>query len=132
MIDVCCAVISNTQGLIFVTQRSARMSLPLCWEFPGGKLEKGESEEDCLKRELKEELNIEVEIHERLGEFVHEYNEFSINLIAFDCTTAASDQEIKLVEHAQFRWMRLEQLGELDWAAADLPVVALLQSMRRS
>lgn len=82
MIQVICAIILK-DNKILVTQRSEKMSLPLKWEFPGGKLEIYENEIDCIKREIKEELNIEIEVLKRLSNSVFDYGTFKINLIPF-------------------------------------------------
>lgn len=82
MIDATCAIILYN-NCILVTQRSEKMALPLKWEFPGGKLNKGESDEECILRETKEELNIEIEIIDKLTNSAYDYGTFSINLIPF-------------------------------------------------
>lgn len=74
MITVVCAIIIK-DGKILITQRSEFMSLPLKWEFPGGKLEDYESPEECLRRELKEELNINIHVLEKLVENKHDYKD---------------------------------------------------------
>lgn len=119
-IHVTCAII-YFQDKILVTQRSERMKLPLKWEFPGGKLEDNESEVDCIKREIKEELNIEIEVIRKLTNVLHDYGTFIINLIPFVCTHVAG--EIKLTEHKDFKLLDKSELENLDWAAADLPII---------
>ena len=71
MIEVTCALIVDDQNRLFAAQRSSKMSLPLKWEFPGGKVESGESFESCLLREIKEELNVEIEIITSLHFNIH-------------------------------------------------------------
>ncbi len=98
------------------------MQLPLKWEFPGGKVEDDESLESCLKREIKEELGIEIDLLQQLPTFKHSYStKFSIELFPFRCKIAT--QEIYLAEHKQIKWLGLEELNDLDWAEADVPVV---------
>lgn len=97
------------------------MSLPLKWEFPGGKIKNGESPEDCLKRELLEELEIEVEVGRQLPPVTHHYPTFTVTLYPFICKIA--DVNISLHEHKAFTWIRPEQLHTLDWAEADLPII---------
>ena len=82
MINVTCAIIVFN-GKILVTQRSEKMILPLKWEFPGGKLEENENDIDCVKREIKEELNIEIEVLKQLSNSIYDYGTFKINLIPF-------------------------------------------------
>ena len=83
-IHVACAIIELGEKVL-CTQRSASMSLPLKWEFPGGKIDEGESPEECLKRELTEELGIEVAIGRALPPATHHYPSFSVTLYPFIC-----------------------------------------------
>jgi 8-oxo-dGTP diphosphatase len=121
VIKVTCALIINNQSHILAAQRSQTMSLPLKWEFPGGKIEPGETAEDCLIREIKEELNIEIQIIKALPPNVHSYPKITIELIPFICTPVGD--EIILKEHAQYRWLHKNELLALDWADADVPIV---------
>ena len=121
-IHVVCAVIEQN-GLILCAQRSERMALPLKWEFPGGKIEPGEAEAPALIREIQEELNVDIEILERLP--VHDYAytpEKIIRLIPYRCLIKDVAQ-MQAREHAELRWVERHQLSELDWATADVPVV---------
>lgn len=120
MIDVTCAII-YFENKILVTQRSASMKHPLKWEFPGGKLERNETEEACLKREIKEEINIEIAIGERLPNSVHDYGTFTVNLIPFIAKYISGD--IHLSEHADYKLLDKNELLGLDWALADIPIV---------
>jgi 8-oxo-dGTP diphosphatase len=98
------------------------MSLPLKWEFPGGKIEENETAENCLVREIAEELSIQIEILNRLDETVHAYSESKIiKLIPFVCMLIGG--EVILTEHAQFLWLDKSELINLDWADADIPVL---------
>lgn len=121
MIEVCCALITGHNGEILVTQRSSVMRLPLKWEFPGGKLEPGETEEECIIREIGEELGICVGIIKRLPSSVYDDGKQVIRLIPFECTIIKG--EIRLAEHAAYLWLKPEELPGLDWAEADLPVL---------
>lgn len=120
MIRVTCAIIKK-DGLILACQRSAIMSMPLKWEFPGGKLEYDEDEIACIIREIKEELNIEINIIQKLESFTHDYESFQVELIPFIAEIQAG--EIVLKEHLQYKWMSKHELLNLDWAEADLPIV---------
>ena len=118
---VACALIEKA-GLLLAAQRSATMTLPLKWEFPGGKIAAGESPEECLHRELREEMAISVEIGRELLPRTHHYPDFTVTLYPFVCqlTTAV----IELREHEAICWLAPAELLSLDWAAADLPVIA--------
>jgi len=120
MIDVTCAIILR-ENKILVTQRSDKMKLPLKWEFPGGKIEENETAENCLLREIREELNLKIAIFERLDSKCFDYGTFSINLIPF--VSKYLSGEIILAEHKGFKWLAKEDLISLDWAPADIPVL---------
>ena len=97
------------------------MKLPLKWEFPGGKLELGENEESCIHREIKEEINIEIEIIKKLSNNIHNYGVFKVNLIPFVARHVSG--EILLTEHKDYKLLDPAELINLDWAEADLPIV---------
>jgi 8-oxo-dGTP diphosphatase len=121
ILKVSCAII-EMEGEILCAQRSETMKLPLKWEFPGGKKEKNESYKECLKREIKEELDLEIEIVERLPSFTYRFsNKERIKLIPFRCKALSRD--INLTEHQEIKWLGKEQLKKLDWAEADIPIV---------
>ncbi len=115
-ISVACAIIKEN-GKILVTQRSEVMRMPLKWEFPGGKIDSGETPAQCLKRELMEELGIEVDVGRALPQLTHLYPDFSITLVPFLC--AITGGRLTLHEHKTFAWLSPEDLNGLDWAAAD-------------
>ena len=119
-IKVTCAIIMFNKKIL-VVQRSENMKLPLKWEFPGGKIENGEGEEDCIRREIKEELNITIDLITRLSPSNYNYPTFSIELIPFVANYL--DGEIKLTEHKQYLLLEKEDLARLDWAEADIPVL---------
>ena len=116
---VCAIILFGTK--ILVTQRSENMKLPLKWEFPGGKLEKNESEEECIIREISEEISIDIEIVEKLSNSVFDYGSIKINLIPFIANYKKG--EIKLLEHKSYKLINKTELLDLDWAEADLPIV---------
>ncbi|WP_223267193.1 (deoxy)nucleoside triphosphate pyrophosphohydrolase [Polaribacter sp. IC073] len=120
IITVTCAII-HFDDKILAVQRSQTMKLPLKWEFAGGKIEPDESEIDCIKREIFEELNIFIEIKERLTPVTHQYPDFKIKLIPF--TAKYLSGELKLREHANYLLANTEELLKLDWAEADLPIL---------
>ena len=120
MINVTCAIVLRYDKIL-ATQRSEKMKLPLKWEFPGGKLEPQESEIDCIKREIKEELNIEISILRKLSESIHDYGDVKIKLIPFVAKYNSGD--ILLTQHKDYKWMEKQDLLTLDLAEADLPIV---------
>jgi len=120
-LHVACAIIEQG-GKVLAAQRSATMTLPLKWEFPGGKIEAGESPEKCLIRELHEELGITVLVGAALSPATHRYTDFTVTLHPFTCRQAGGI--ITPHEHHALKWMEPERLSELDWAAADLPVIS--------
>lgn len=120
MINVTCAIILF-QDKIFVAQRSEKMKLPLKWEFPGGKLEENESEIECIRREIKEEINVEIEIVKKITNSIYDYGTFKLNLIPYVVKYKSGD--IKLSEHREYRLLNKTELLTLDWAEADIPIV---------
>jgi 8-oxo-dGTP diphosphatase len=117
---VACAIIEQN-GKVLAAQRSERMSLPLKWEFPGGKINEDESVSECLKREVLEELGIEVMIHEPYPEVTYSYPAFMVTLYPYRCTISAG--EIVVHEHKAIAWTMPEELLGLDWADADWPII---------
>ena len=85
MLEVTCAIIVNPHNQVLVTQRSAKMKLPLKIEFPGGKIEPGETASECLMREIKEELNLTILPLFEMPPNIHQYPDFTIKLIPFVC-----------------------------------------------
>lgn len=126
VLKVTCAIIYFGDKVL-VVQRSENMSVPLKWEFPGGKLELNESEEDCIKREIKEELNIEISLLKRLTPSLFNYPSVSIELIPF--LANYSEGEITLKEHKRYLLLTKQELSNLDWAEADLPILKELLSL---
>lgn len=121
MIHVTCAIIEKDTGVL-CAQRSERMPLPLKWEFPGGKVEAGEALEDCLVREIKEELGVLISVKETLPPSIYNYGgDKEICLYPFVCHITSGT--IHLKEHKQVVWLPAGQLKRLDWAAADIPVL---------
>lgn len=96
------------------------------WEFPGGKIESGESEEGALSRELREEMELDVEIKGHFMNIRHKYPDLIVNMSCYLCRAKGS--EFKLNVHKDFRWLGGDELHTLDWADADLPVVEMLVS----
>jgi 8-oxo-dGTP diphosphatase len=124
-IEVAAAII-RFKGLILCVQRnkSSLAYISKKFEFPGGKIEFGETKIEALKRELIEELNIEPQISDLYLTVTHQYPDFLLIMHSFLCDI--SSQEIRLNEHISHKWLKRDELLNLDWAAADLPIVKKL------
>ena len=96
------------------------------FEFPGGKIEPGETPQEALKRELLEEMNYKIEVGKELITVNHSYPDFSITMTAFLCT--ADSPTFVMNEHVAFEWRKVEELKKLDWAGADIDIVDILQT----
>jgi 8-oxo-dGTP diphosphatase len=103
------------------------MTMPLKWEFPGGKIQTGETPEDCIRRELLEELGVKARVGQALPPSTHSYPDFTITLYPFLCVLESG--ELTPLEHEEIAWMEPQDLLRLDWAEADRPVVNALLEM---
>jgi len=127
-IQVVAAVIRYQDKILCVQRGESKYSyISKKYEFPGGKVEPNESEKQALIREIKEELNLEIEVNSKLLSLNHHYPDFEINIHAFDCSCTTAT--IELTEHMDYKWLSTKELSDLDWAAADLPIVELLEKM---
>lgn len=120
MLQVTCAIIEHNNKVL-ICQRSATMKLPMKWEFPGGKIEQDESKEDCLQREIKEELGMIITIDRALKPVEYQYPDFCICLYPFICRWESG--QVVPTEHKQAIWVDASELLNYDWAEADLPIV---------
>jgi 8-oxo-dGTP diphosphatase len=120
------AAILAKDGKILIARRPASSRLANKWEFPGGKVEGGETPEACLTRELKEELDIEVSIGAFLGESVYHYRHGSIRLLAYQ--TYWDTGEIDVKDHDEIKWVSLAELDCYEFTPADVPFVRQLQN----
>ncbi len=119
-IDVTAALIVK-DGRILAARRAPGKHLEGYWEFPGGKLEKHETPEDCLERELAEEFSISSRVGAFIGESVYDYGEKVVRLLGYEVEHTAGDFE--LVDHDELRWLNIDQLIDVKWAPADIPLV---------
>ena len=108
------------RGRLLAALRPHSVSRGGLWEFPGGKVEPGESDRAALHRELMEELALTVEIGTQLATSVHHYPELEVELVGYRCTALSLPRAL---EHDELRWLRPDELHTLKWAAADLPLV---------
>lgn len=119
-VRVCCAVVLKG-GKVFAARRSKGSNQGMKWEFPGGKLEAGETEEACLHRELEEELKLRVHILKKLPVVVHRYPAFVIQLVPFVCELI--EGPMQNIEHETTGWFSAGELQALEWSEADIPVM---------
>jgi 8-oxo-dGTP diphosphatase len=127
MIDVVCAVIRDENGRYLACKRPPGKHLGGLWEFPGGKIDAGESAEAALARELQEELGVDARVGEPLEPVVWAYAEATIRLLPFLCTIIRG--ELKPIEHEELRWCAVADFESLDWAEADLPILKQIRAM---
>lgn len=120
ILHVVCAIIVREDGTVLACQRGAGGHLAGLWEFPGGKVEEGETPEDALIRELREELAIEVSCERAMTPVDWDYGRGPMRLLPYVCRII--EGEPQALEHAALRWCLAEDLPSLDWAAADVPV----------
>lgn len=127
LLRVSCGIILK-DSKVLCAQRSENMSHALKWEFPGGKVERNELPEATLHRELKEELNINVNIIDKLGKFLHRYSDnLEVELVVFLCQLI--DEDLIPNEHKEIRWVAIENLEKLDWVEADIPIMLKFKSL---
>ncbi len=122
---VAAAIFDPAKGLL-CAQRAKDDSLPLKWEFPGGKIKPGETHEEALRREILEELSVAVDVKGHLMSIEHDYPEFHLTLHVY---------EVQIIEgtvrnnvHQRVEWIAITQLGNLDWAPANHPLVQRIVS----
>jgi len=113
---------ANEQGepMIFATQRGYG-DLKGGWEFPGGKIEEGETPKEALKREIMEELDTEIKVGKLIDTIEYDYPTFHLSMDCFWCEIVKG--ELVLKEHEAARWLTREQLGEVEWLPADVTLI---------
>lgn len=125
IIDVAAALIFR-EGKLLITQRRATDHLPNLWEFPGGKVESGETFETCLAREIQEELGIDIAVGPLLEEFTHDYPDKSVRLKFYECRLLRG--EPRALHCQDFRWIDRPQLKNFEFPAADALLISRLES----
>ncbi len=122
VIDVTAAVIVKG-GKVLAARRGPGKHLAGHWEFPGGKLEGLETPQNCLERELAEEFAIESRIGAFIGESLYDYGSKIVRLLAYEVEHISG--EFELIDHDELRWLAFDELFDVDWAPADIPIVEL-------
>jgi 8-oxo-dGTP diphosphatase len=120
MINVTCAIIRNEENEVLVVQRGEKTDHPFRWEFPGGKLKENETEEECIIREIREELSMDIVICRRMADTEYDYGIKRIKLIPFVCDTL--DELPFLSEHIAFKWLEPPDIKKVDLLEADIIV----------
>lgn len=129
VIRVVSAVIER-DGRYLITQRNPSAVLPLLWEFPGGRVEKGETDEEALEREVKGRIGIEVGIVDKLGEHVHEYEDYDVHLSLFSCVLPAEITP-EPVGVNDVRWVTSVELAGYEFPPADQTTMDKLLGIQR-
>ena len=122
-IEVVAAVIFDAQGRIFATQRGYG-EWKDWWEFPGGKIEPGETPQQALKREIREELDAEIEVGELIRTIDYNYPQFHLTMHCFLCRL---EGEVKLLEHEAAKWLAPDELHSVKWLPADEEIIEELK-----
>lgn len=124
---VTAALITDNRRIL-IAQRGRGKRYGRQWEFPGGKVRSGETPEACLRREIREELNLEIEVEKHFCTVHHEYPDFHIELMAFWCSIVGGS--LQLEEHEQIRWVTIQEMKQYDFVDADLNVITALAGTR--
>jgi 8-oxo-dGTP diphosphatase len=121
-IEVVAAVIQHQNKILAVQRGPAKYAyISEKWEFPGGKMEAGETEEQTIIREIREELDMQIEVKSKLLTVEHPYPDFHLTMHTYLCKSEQTTPT--LTEHLEYNWLSASDMNLLDWAAADLPIV---------
>ncbi len=119
------AVIKNSEGLILIDRRLSQGYLGGFWEFPGGKIEAGETVEDCIRREIQEEIGIEISVDSHLITIEHTYPHFSVCLQVYNCKYLAGEPQP--LECDEIRWVPVNELHNYKFPEANFQIIDALQ-----
>lgn len=122
-IEVVAAIIRDGEGRIFATQRGYG-DFKDYWEFPGGKMEDGETQEEALKREIREELSAEISVDEFLCTVEYDYPQFHLTMHCYSCSLLS--ESLHLNEHEAARWLKPDELRSVEWLPADWDVLDII------
>ena len=126
MIEVTAAIICK-EGKFLICQRPKGKNCELLWEFPGGKIEKNEAKQDALKREIKEELDVDIGIEDFITTVEYDYPNFHLIMHCFKCSLINGYP--KLLEHEDSKWIDKKNISHLKWLPADLALIDILKEM---
>lgn len=127
MIEVTAAIIEKNDRILIARRKRGKEQAGY-WEFPGGRIEKNETAENCLERELREELSVETEIVDFIGVSIYEYSDKTIKLIAF--TVKIKSGELKIIDHDKFEWILVEDIANYKFSPADIPLIEKYEKYR--
>ena len=122
MTPVVAAIVFDERGRVLLAQRAENDNHPLKWEFPGGKLRTGESPEDCVRREVLEEMGIHVEVTDVFHVVNHSYADRDILLMAYTCKWTGAE-EVSTNVHKRYGWVRPDDISSYDMLQADWPII---------
>ena len=126
-IEVVAAIIKNDNRILCVQRNENKLSyISKKYEFPGGKMEPNETKIETIVREIKEELAMDIIVNEEFLTVTHQYPDFLLTMHSFICTCKNTD--LILNEHIDYKWLEMNNLEHLDWAAADIPIVNKLKA----
>lgn len=121
-VEVVAAIIQHNDKILCVQRGENKFPyISKKYEFPGGKIEPGESKEETIKREISEELNMEISVIDEFITVNHEYPDFILTMHSYICSCETTS--LTLTEHIDYKWLSISEMDQLDWAAADIPIV---------
>jgi 8-oxo-dGTP diphosphatase len=123
------AMLQNDEGRYLITQRPPKASLPLLWEFPGGRVEEGETDAQALAREIREEMGVEVTVLEEAMHTHHEYPNYDIDFRVFRCRLKDQKAPIQHLRVHDHRWVTLEEMSQYRFPDADAKTLAKLLNL---